>query len=233
MKLSTSNRCPFPTPPWRLGFRGKPTLRAAKEFHPVQTLAISSMLLLLLGGCSNFHIVEKCRFYRSGRLTENELRHTIDKYRLQTIIKLNRGLESYEFTRRVTREAGIDFFNIKLSAVRHPKRYQLLRLWNIYKTARYPILVHCGGGADRSGVASVVYVLQRTGDFEKAIQQLSFFPYRHIPWFGFGTLDETFAMYRPYHGRMSFPDWVCNVYSYPGMAEREKSDPPLPQIDIP
>ena len=37
---------------------------------------------------------------------------------------------------------------------RFPTKAELLKLWEVFETVKYPVLVHCRAGADRAGMAS-------------------------------------------------------------------------------
>ena len=181
--------------------------------------------LLLLCSCANFHIVEEGRFYRSGQMSAEALRETIEEYDIQTVIRL-RGAHgpSFPLTYQPVVEMGIDFVSLPLKAHRYPTKRELLALWEVFQSVDYPILVHCRAGADRTSMASAIYVLQTTDDFDLAMGQMAFLPYFHLGWFSADCMDEMFAMYEPFHGRLAFPDWVRSEYHYPGM---EEAEPPL------
>lgn len=178
--------------------------------------------ILALCSCTNFHVVEEGRFYRTGQMSVEQFRETIEKYEIQTVMRLNGGGPSYLETYQPVVEYGLDFVHLPLSANRYPRKDELLGLWEAFETIEYPVLVHCRAGADRTGMASTIYVLQTTGDYDEAWGQLDFFPYLHLGWFGTDAIDEVFKMYKPFHGQMSFPDWVRNEYSYPGMPETDR-----------
>jgi protein tyrosine/serine phosphatase len=180
-----------------------------------RSVAAAALLLGLGPACTNFHSVEDGRFYRSGQMHEIQLRRWIEEHRLRTVVRLRGrgpGDASYEASSAPAKEAGIAFVQIPMSANEYPSREQLLALWDLFEHGEYPMLVHCRGGADRSGLASALYLLQRTGDLELARAQLAFFPYLHLGWGRTGRLPEVLDRYAPYHGRMSFPDWVREVY---------------------
>ena len=185
----------------------------------IQVLVVGALLLLC--SCTNFHVVEEGRFYRSGQMSAEQFREAIEKHGIRTVVRLRGGGDSFAMTYQPVVEGGIDFVHLPLSARRFPTRTELLRLWEIFETVKYPVLVHCRAGADRTGLASTVYMLQRTGDFDEAMGQLAFLPYWHLGWFATDCIDEVFAMYEPFHGDLSFPDWVRTEYRYPGMEEVE------------
>src|SRR5690606_10865114 len=87
------------------------------------------------------------------------------------------------------------------------------------------MLVHCKAGADRTSLASAIYVLQRTGNLELARGQIALLPYFHV---GCDTwrLGAVLDLYEPFHGEVPFPEWVREHYSYPGMAEKEGTAEP-------
>ena len=182
--------------------------------------ALPGLLLpaLLLAGCVNFHVVEPGRFYRSGQPSQRQLEGWIKKYELKTVVSLRGGKPGspdYEAVRRATGNAGIRFVQHRLTARRYPTKWELLGLWKVLEQGEYPMLVHCQGGADRSGLASGLYLLQRTGDVDKAAAQLRFFPFLHTGWRGAYKLGEVFEMYRPFRDKLSFPEWVEKEYKVP------------------
>ena len=167
-------------------------------------------------GCSNFHVVEPGRVYRCAQLSADGLRDVIADYGIRTVLRLRggqAGQPSFEQTHGPVTEAGIDFAHVPLSAYRYPTAAELLELWAVFERAEYPVLLHCRAGADRSGLASAIYVLQRSGDLHRALEQLHAFPYLHLGWGGTDKLDEVFEMYEPYQGVLRFDEWVR--YAYP------------------
>ena len=67
-----------------------------------------------------------------------------------------------------------------MSAGRLPHREDLLKLLDIFETAPRPILIHCHGGADRTGEASAIYKLEYMAKTKKqALRQLTLW-YMHL-----------------------------------------------------
>ena len=180
------------------------------------------LFTLLLASCSNFHAVEPGRFYRSAQPTRIQLERWIDKYELKTVVILRGGRPNVKATREAAENKGIRFVQHKLRARRYPTKAQLLGLWKIFEEGEYPMLVHCQSGADRSGLASGVYLLWRSRSVEDAAGQLDFLPFGHTGWFGAHKLDEVFEMYRPFEGKLGFPEWVEKEYKIPGEDERSR-----------
>lgn len=185
-------------------------------------------LALALGACTNFHVVEQGHFYRAAQVNRYQLEQWIERYHLKTVVSLrggspgNPGLQA---GRTAAANKGIRFIQHKMRARRYPTKAELLGLWKIFAQGEYPMLVHCESGVDRSSLASGVYLLWRSGDLDQAEDQLDFFPYWHTGWFGSYKLDRVFEMYRPFHGKLSFPEWVENEYKNPDNPDQEHEQP--------
>lgn len=124
----------------------------------------------------NFFEVDSGAFYRSQQLTPTVLKSYIEKFGIKTLVNL-RGVNEtvwYQREEDVSRELGINFYSISMSAVVLSSREDLLKLLAIYDFAPRPILVHCLGGADRTGEASALWVLEiQKKSKEEALKQLS------------------------------------------------------------
>src|SRR3972149_7480835 len=107
----------------------------------------------------NFYEVEKNSFYRSKQLSEDRLDFYIKKYGIKTLINLrgNNQKKWWFKEKKVAEKNGVAFFSIAMSAVRMTKKEHLIELLKIYDTAPRPMLVHCIGGADRTGEASALW----------------------------------------------------------------------------
>jgi protein tyrosine/serine phosphatase len=81
-----------------------------------------------------------------------------------------------------------------MSANREPNEALLTRLIETLRTVEMPVVIHCEGGADRTGLAAALYELLVMGrSAEVASAQLSF-RYGHFPWLTSrtGAMDATF-----------------------------------------
>ncbi|WP_413580423.1 dual specificity protein phosphatase family protein [Bdellovibrio sp. HCB288] len=131
----------------------------------------------------NFHEVEKGELYRSAQLDGLELKRYIKKHGIQTIINL-RGAEPLSFwwqqETSVAKAMNVLHYNIPMTAEEIPHRKNLIRLISLFDMVPRPILIHCQGGADRSGEAAAIYQMIYAGKSkEEALKQLTF-KYRHI-----------------------------------------------------
>ncbi|MCK0197037.1 dual specificity protein phosphatase family protein [Ancylobacter sp. 6x-1] len=155
----------------------------------------------------NFHTVVPGELYRSAQVDAADIARIKQKYGIATIINL-RGYSGRPWhAEEVAASAalGINHIDIPLSAGRELTDEQAQHLIAVMRDAPKPILVHCRGGSDRSGIASALYLAAVAGRGEDAAEgQLSIW-YGHfsLPYFPAWAMDETFERLEPWLG---FPD---------------------------
>ncbi len=166
-------------------------------------------------GCANIHSVDGGRLVRCAQLDADDYAELIEEYGIRTVVRLRGGKpgdEGFDATRLPTEAAGATFVHLPTSATRMPERDYLVNIWRTIQTAEYPMLVHCKAGADRTGLASALYVLHRTGDLRLAKEQLHTFPYLHMGWGRTDAMDQVLEQYEPYAGVLDFGDWAATIY---------------------
>ena len=132
---------------------------------------------------SNFHTVIPGELYRSAQLKPGELEEVIKRYGIRTIVNL-RGTDTeelwYRDQRKKLADLGLVFHDVSLASRNMPDVTELAKLLDALRHARRPLLVHCRGGADRSGLASaLVLLLGGKHKISDAMEQTSLF-YRVI-----------------------------------------------------
>ncbi len=135
---------------------------------------------------------------------------------IKTIINLrgrsNHGSYFLEFQK--CKDLGIHLVNHPLYATRLAAAEELLALENIFQTIEYPILLHCKSGADRAGLASVLYhLLILDTPFLKARKQLSL-RHLHVRLARSGILDFMLDTYERDNRQtgISFRSWIETCY---------------------
>ena len=145
----------------------------------------------------NFHAVTEGQVYRSGQLDEDTLTHYIQKCGIKSILNL-RGKNPdhgwYQVETRVAREMGVVHYDYAISAIHPLPNEKIGEILNILLAAPKPVLLHCKGGADRSGLISAVWQYAVEGkSAEEAADQLSA-RFGHVPFLEPDTraMDDTF-----------------------------------------
>jgi undecaprenyl-diphosphatase len=157
---------------------------------------------------SNFHVVSKGVLYRSKQLTGNQLDHFIRKYGIKTVINLrgeSAGDKWYQEEINIIKKDSISHLDIHISAVRYVPPQKVDSILKVALSARKPILVHCQGGADRTGLfcAAWKYKVEKYSSSIAIKNQLTW-KYGHIPFFYNNTtaMDSSFYDYVKYIGNI-------------------------------
>lgn len=153
---------------------------------------------------TNFHEVTPGVLYRSKQLSGSQFDHFVKKYRIKTIINLRGASPSskwYQDEIRTMQKDSVAHLDIPLSAIRYVPPQKLDSILGVAESANKPILVHCQGGADRSGLFCAAWKMKigKTPE-EKASKQLSII-YGHIPFF---IWNRTEAMDSSFHDYVRF-----------------------------
>lgn len=161
------------------------------------------VLAALYGGFyywGNFHALVPGVAYRSAQLEPSRLAMVIKDYNIKSVLNLRGKSDSsnwYMDEVRVTEELGVRHESWKISALRHVSPKELSEILAVLDQLPKPVLIHCQGGADRTGLISAAWMFSRQHQSaEQAKQQLSFI-YGHLPWFGNPTIamDLSFAKF--------------------------------------
>ena len=181
----------------------------------------------------NFGVVDPGRAYRVSQPFEN-LPELISSRKLASILNLRGGSNAdhwYVDEVRATETFGVDLYDLPMSATRRPKRRELLGLIDVINHCRYPLLIHCKSGADRTGLASALYLmLQKNEPPGEALRAFTV-EYGHFPFGGAQRLHEPLNEYdawlkrvRLNHNPERFETWVKQHYA--------SDDPFLPRPSI-
>lgn len=183
----------------------------------------------------NFGVVAAGQVYRSGQ-PGHDLERTLKQHRIASVLNLRGGSRTdwwYANEDAVTRRLGVAFYDLPLEAEREPTRDELLALLDLFEHCRYPLLIHCKSGSDRTGLASALYRLSILGEPPGQARTAFSLDYAHFPLFGPEQLHTPFEAYSAWlartgqsHTPARFRNWVEQHYrpadrpAEPALAER-------------
>ena len=166
---------------------------AKKRLNRVAMGAASALLILVLSvgayvlyevAQNNFHTVVAGQVYRARQMNADNLANAISKYDIKSVLNL-RGenpMAGWHQTEVATlAKLNVAHYDRSLGSGTELTLAQLDDLVTLLRQAPKPILIHCNGGADRSGLVSALYCYAIDGEpAEKAGRQLTIW-YGHIP----------------------------------------------------
>lgn len=116
-------------------------------------------------------------FFRSGQLDAERLESLLLKGGVRTVVNL-RGERSerhwYIEELETCKDLGVTHHDLRIPQM-EPSREAILEYIGIIESDdNYPLLVHCTGGKDRSGLASAIYRMVKLGDeVREAMKELN------------------------------------------------------------
>jgi protein tyrosine/serine phosphatase len=157
-------------------------------------LVLFGLYVVYLKMSGNFHEVIAGELYRSAQPTSARLDSYVAQYKIRTVINL-RGADLntdwYREEMAASSRLGLNHIDFKMSASQELSIGEVRQLITIMRDAPKPLLIHCKDGADRTGLASVIYTQQIAG-YNEELAELQLSPYYgHV---GIPLLSPTFAM---------------------------------------
>lgn len=126
----------------------------------------------------NFDVVIPDEVYRSGQLHPNDLESAVGKYGIRTVINLRGSHPAktwYREEQATLERLNVGYRSINLRSTRLPSFIKLPRLVTLLSDSPRPVLIHCDGGADRAGLASVITLLINGKQKPEQVQ-------KHLSW---------------------------------------------------
>jgi protein tyrosine/serine phosphatase len=169
----------------------------------------------------NFDLVAE-GVYRANQPSPARLRAIHAKVGLKAVLNL-RGMSKqsfYLFEAETCRDLGLQMIDLPLSATKAPTRERLVELLELLHNLPKPVLMHCKSGADRTGLAAALYLLEvEHRPLEEARRQLSL-RYTHVARSAAGILDHILRHYEVAHRQsgIGFADWARSAYDQAEMA---------------
>ena len=119
------------------------------------------LYLAVLHGTGNFHTVIAGELYRSAQLDPDQIEAQHTAHGFASILNLRGpapGKDWYDAELAASARLGVTHADFRMSArqVLEPERVQ--ELIALMRRLPKPLLIHCQAGADRSGLASALYL---------------------------------------------------------------------------
>jgi protein tyrosine/serine phosphatase len=180
----------------------KPILRRlalAGAIAAGSVIAVAAGIYGVVQHDDNLHELTPGVYYRSAQMSGAALRDTIQREHIRTVLNLrgpNTGKPWYDDEIAAARGEGVNHLDIALSARQELSVAQMDELVRVVRDAPKPLLVHCNGGSDRTGLVSALYELSRGESVETAQGQLAL-RYGHFPHLGVKSIamDRSLAAY--------------------------------------
>ncbi|WFU03310.1 dual specificity protein phosphatase family protein [Rhizobium sp. CB3171] len=157
---------------------------------------------------TNFHPVIAGEVYRSSQPSPATIAELQKQYGIKTIINLrgdNSGRTWYDNEVAQAKELNINHIDFRMSSGHELTQEQAARLVEIMRDAPKPLLIHCQAGADRTGLASALYLAAIAKAGEAAAENQMSIIYGHLP-LSFThayAMDRTFEKLEPWLGLSS------------------------------
>lgn len=98
----------------------------------------------------------------------------------------NDGKAWYDEEIRASQALGLQHFDVALSAQHELSPAQIDAVLAMIERAPKPVLIHCNGGSDRTGLISAAWLFAHGSSKAEADAQLAL-RYGHFPWLGSKT----------------------------------------------
>lgn len=148
----------------------------------ITLILISLFFVTAFSPVENFHEVDKGKLFRSAQLDGKDFEKAIKVHGIKTIINLRGVSDSdwYKEEMAAAKKHNVTHISIGMSAKRLPHKKDLIKLLESFESAERPILIHCQGGADRTGEASAIYQMLYMGKSKTDALKMLTLRYFHI-----------------------------------------------------
>ncbi|MBI5433012.1 MAG: tyrosine-protein phosphatase [Planctomycetes bacterium] len=181
----------------------------------------------------NLHVVAADRVYRSAQLSPDELHTFVAEHGIRRALYLRKASDptpEYAAEQALCAEVDVEFVGLPFSPTRLPEPELLVELIACFRRGPYPLLIHCEHGADRTGLASVVYgLVVESKELDRALRDDLSWRTGHA---GLGrerAMDRLFELFRDTRGGRDFETWAREVYPE---LHQELVHPPRPSERI-
>lgn len=118
------------------------------------------------------------------------------------------------------KKLGLNLYSLNFCPGGLPTKQSLLDLFDIFETADKPLLFHCKSGADRTGLAAVLYLIHFEGNTVQAARRHLHWRYLHVKSKRMGVFDHIVDQFEIAHKKTAIAliDWIKDHYDQKEMA---------------
>lgn len=154
---------------------------------------------------TNFHPVIAGELYRSSQPSAAMIADLQKQYGIKTIINLrgdNTGHHWYDREITEAKHLDINHIDFRMSSNKELTQAQAAELVEIMRNAPKPILLHCQAGADRTGLASALYLaaIAKTSAATAEGQMSIIYGHLSLSFARAYAMDRTFEKLEPWLG---------------------------------
>ncbi len=176
----------------------------------------------------NIRTVSDGKAYRSAQITGALLDNFLKEKGIRTVLNLRGGSSRdwwYQAEIDSCEKVSVHHVDAAFSAVRFPPPQVLQKILGVLDHADYPVLLHCRGGSDRTGLISTLYLhLYENVPLDEAQARQLTWRFGHIRHGQARPMDEFLDMYRQNSEGMGLREWITKKYPalYAALPESKK-----------
>lgn len=120
----------------------------------------------------------------------------------------------YLFERELCDELGLTLYDLKIYARSLVPRDRYMELFDIFDRIEKPFVMHCKSGADRAGLASALWLLDKEGATIKEAKAMMSLKYAHLKNTKTGLMDHVLEVYEADCAAAQMPirQWFAEKY---------------------
>jgi protein tyrosine phosphatase (PTP) superfamily phosphohydrolase (DUF442 family) len=179
-------------------------LETPRQSRPAARLLVGVATVVAMAGClgpwRNVHVVVSGELWRSAQLTADDLESVVHELGIRSVLNLRGprpGDGWYEAELAVASRARVVHLDFELWADREVSQEDARALVQVMAGAPKPLLIHCWGGADRTGFASALYRYAIAHEEAREASKELSFRYGHLPMFSprVAAMDRSFDQF--------------------------------------
>lgn len=151
--------------------------------------------------------------WRSNQPSQARLRKLYQRG-IRTILNL-RGVDTfsfYLFERESCDALGIELIDLKIYARSLVPRARFMELFEIFDRLERPFLLHCKSGADRAGLVSALWLLDKEGARLDQARKMLSIRYVHLKHTKTGLMDHVLDVYEAEAEGRPIRQWFAESY---------------------